>query len=245
MSGNDFYVYIYFRPDGRPCYVGKGRRHRWRKHFGKCHNAHLRAIIERAGGEIPAVKLRDDMSEEAAFAMERALIEAIGREPNGPLVNMSDGGEGPTGRKMTPQQVEKLRIVNTGRKKTPLEIERRAAQIRGRPRPESTKAALLASRKGAKASAETLKKMSEARRGMPWTDAQKRSHKPWSHSPESKRKIGNALKGKKQAPEFVARRIAAVIVANQREDVRANKGAAALAVWAKRKMQNRQEAAQA
>jgi hypothetical protein len=48
-------------------------------------------------GEVPYVKVREHITEAEAFETEIALIKAIGRFPFGPLVNMTDGGEGSSG----------------------------------------------------------------------------------------------------------------------------------------------------
>ena len=95
----DFYVYVLFRPNGVPCYVGKGSGKRWQNHLyhGDC-NPHLRRIIEKAGGDIPRVKIHQGLTEAEAFEAERAFIAAIGRvKDGGPLVNMTDGGDGASG----------------------------------------------------------------------------------------------------------------------------------------------------
>lgn len=92
----DFYIYVIFRLDGRPCYVGKGRGRRWLQHERKTHNPHLREIIRQANGcELPKVKIREGLGSAEALEIEAALIKAIGRKDNGgPLVNLTDGGEG-------------------------------------------------------------------------------------------------------------------------------------------------------
>ncbi len=97
--GRRFYVYICFRPNGIPCYIGKGKEGRaFESAQGRNGNKHLSATVRRAGGEIPVVILSDSLLEKEAFALEVQLIKAIGRKPNGPLVNLTDGGEGPAGR---------------------------------------------------------------------------------------------------------------------------------------------------
>jgi hypothetical protein len=95
---SDFYVYVYFRPDtGLPCYVGKGRGPRWIAHNKqRSPNPHLRNIINKYG-EIPCVKTHQGLTEAQAFEIEIALIAAIGRGKKGPLVNLTDGGEGSSG----------------------------------------------------------------------------------------------------------------------------------------------------
>lgn len=94
---NDFYVYVYFRLSGEPCYIGKGRGRRWRNHLKRSCNPYLKNIIKSSGGDLPHLKIRSGLSEKEAFEIEIALIRAIGRRPNGPLVNLTDGGDGSSG----------------------------------------------------------------------------------------------------------------------------------------------------
>lgn len=97
---NKFYVYALFRPNGIVCYIGKGSGKRWQRHEELGTNPHLAAIIKKAGGSIPRIKVRENLLEDAAFEIERALIKAVGREANGgPLVNLTDGGDGVSGLK--------------------------------------------------------------------------------------------------------------------------------------------------
>ncbi|SRR6266576_561642 len=92
---NRFYVYIYFRPNGSPCYVGKGSGNRWKYHFCQPRNPWLENILGTSPKGLPVVIVRDRLTEDDAFALEIALIAAIGRrDDGGPLVNMSGGGEG-------------------------------------------------------------------------------------------------------------------------------------------------------
>jgi len=98
----DSYVYIIFRSDGRPCYVGKGRGERWRRHDRHKQNPHLGAIFAKADGKLPVVKIKECLTNEEAVALEILLIDTIGREHNGgPLVNLTDGGEGTVGAVMS------------------------------------------------------------------------------------------------------------------------------------------------
>lgn len=102
-----FYVYIIWRPDGRPCYVGKGKGDRWKAHFSRTHNRHLRNIVAKYGDLLRVERIFIE-SESRAYELEAFLIGQIGRHPNGPLVNQSDGGKGGSaGRKMTPDEVRR------------------------------------------------------------------------------------------------------------------------------------------
>jgi hypothetical protein len=93
-----FYVYVIFRPDGRPCYVGKGQGGRWEVHFRNARNKHLSNIVAKAGGDLPVVKVRENLTEAEAFKTEVAWIAALGRKKDGgPLVNATDGGDGVSG----------------------------------------------------------------------------------------------------------------------------------------------------
>lgn len=108
-----FYVYVAFRPwDGTPCYVGKGKGERWRN-FKDRTNRHLRNIIVKAnslGIELPVIKVREGLTEAEAFQVERAFIAAIGRGKYGPLVNLTDGGEGWSGGQHSSETKQKIRL---------------------------------------------------------------------------------------------------------------------------------------
>lgn len=95
-----FYVYVLFDQFGIPRYVGKGKGHRWNDHsWQRTKNQIKNKFIQEtlaAMGEIPKVKVRENISEVEAFETEVALIAAIGRRDlkTGPLTNMSEGGTG-------------------------------------------------------------------------------------------------------------------------------------------------------
>src|ERR1700731_458275 len=129
----DFYVYVIFRPDGSPCYVGKGCGVRWKAHRRRSHTWRLEKIIKKAGGELPIVLVRTGLSHEQALEDEIAFIKAIGRSPAGPLVNMTDGGDGCVGfsRKRPPEEAARIGrlsgVARLGKKYGPMSPERRAA----------------------------------------------------------------------------------------------------------------------
>ncbi len=138
---NCFYVYVAFRPwDGSPCYVGKGKGRRWQKFSpaDRRNNRHLLRIVAKArrlGLDFPVIKVRENLTEDEAFQTERAFIAAIGRGKNGPLVNLTDGGDGPVGQKMS-AKARKL----IGKKSKEMWSQNReriiAAQNEGRASPE-------------------------------------------------------------------------------------------------------------
>jgi hypothetical protein len=147
-----YHVYVYFRPTGIPCYVGKGYGDRWKTHLRRTHNLHLSRIIAKAGRDIPVVVVRDDLTNEQACEIEMALIKAIGRGKSGPLVNLTDGGEGMSGYIHSESAKEKIRASNTGRTLTP---EQRAK--------------VSAARSGSKSSPETCEKIRASHVGKPLT----------------------------------------------------------------------------
>lgn len=165
----DFYVYVIFRPDGTPCYVGKGVGIRWTLHAKRCgagservtkkgklvnyRNKALKAIYIAAGGDLPIVKVRDGITEKEAFETEMRLIVAIGRADldGGPLVNLTDGGDGASGhilsketkqkiglskfgKKMFPETLAKLIAANLGKKQSPEHIAKKIAALIGKKR---------------------------------------------------------------------------------------------------------------
>lgn len=69
----DYYVYLILRPNGIPCYVGKGSNKRWAVYAFRCHNPHLAAIIKSAPSRLPLVKLRENLTEIEAFETEKLL----------------------------------------------------------------------------------------------------------------------------------------------------------------------------
>ena len=96
----NFYTYVYHDGD-TPIYVGKGKDDRAYVHLKRkdCHPfTHKLAKMKREGRE-PRIQIIDAPDEAAAFEMEELLIAMIGRKDLGlgPLLNLTDGGEGPSG----------------------------------------------------------------------------------------------------------------------------------------------------
>jgi len=88
---NTYYTYAYLRDDGTPYYIGKGKGNRAYKHYN-----HRFSPPENDRIKI----LKENLSESEAFAEEMRLIAEYGRKDlgTGILRNMTDGGEGATGR---------------------------------------------------------------------------------------------------------------------------------------------------
>lgn len=93
------YVYVWFCPIiGEPRYVGKGigRRYQPKRRMRRRLNPLLRRFLDKHNGEVPVVIVRQDLTDEEASSIEIALIKTIGRRDlkTGPLLNMTDGGDG-------------------------------------------------------------------------------------------------------------------------------------------------------
>jgi hypothetical protein len=108
---NNYYVYQYLREDGTPYYIGKGKGNR--------------AYINNRTTPKPADNnriqlIKKNLSEEDAFRLEIELIACHGRKDlgTGILRNLTDGGEGVSGRIATTETIEKRVAKNTGKKRT-------------------------------------------------------------------------------------------------------------------------------
>ncbi|MHB1267072.1 MAG: NUMOD3 domain-containing DNA-binding protein [Acidithiobacillus ferriphilus] len=175
------YVYIIFRRNGIPCYVGQGVGYRYKRHgFNKnSRNPHLAVIYQASEDPLPVAIIRDGLSRDEAIEIEAAFIRAIGREANGgPLVNLTDGGEGSLGwkaseewRKHRSDEAKKL-WKNTEYREKMLRPDRERSGNKTN-RTEEFKASMAkrlmgnTHTLGLKHSEETKKKMSVSRKGKP------------------------------------------------------------------------------
>lgn len=100
---NNFYVYVYFDPsrDFEAFYIGKGKDNRSHCHLTRTDKHPFTQRLQKMAREgiIPIIERYERLSEKAAFDLERVLIKEIGRKDlgNGTLLNLSEGGEGPSG----------------------------------------------------------------------------------------------------------------------------------------------------
>lgn len=168
-----YYIYVMFRPwNGLPFYIGKGKGPRWNGAAGR--NPHFKNIVaraERLGLEIPKVKIRSHLTEDEAFRIEVAFIAAIGRGGYGPLVNLTNGGDGASGAKRSEATRKKMGIARIGKAPT---------------------------FKGRKHSIETRIKISKARSNMPLEEriAIGNRYRGKKLSPEHRKALSKAKKGK-------------------------------------------------
>jgi len=87
-----YYIYSYLREDNSPYYIGKGKEQRA---YTKGRNE-VRPPKDKSRVKI----LKDNLTEQEAFEVEKLYILMFGRKDNGTgiLRNKTDGGEGPSGR---------------------------------------------------------------------------------------------------------------------------------------------------
>jgi len=129
----EYYVYVYLDPrykgnfkygnlkfEFKPFYIGKGKNKRCyraiepnefrkenktikRNYLEKLYSLRIKPII---------IKLYENLSEEQSFNKEIELIKLIGRlkYKEGPLVNISNGGDGTSGWKHNKEAKEKIRL---------------------------------------------------------------------------------------------------------------------------------------
>jgi hypothetical protein len=128
---NDYYTYAYLRKDGTPYYIGKGRGYRA---FYKHRQLVRQPPIDRI------LFLKKNLTEEEAFKHETYMIAVLGRKDlgTGILRNLTDGGEGTSGWRPSPEFREKARRRMTGKKQKPETIEKIRQKLSGiKRRPET------------------------------------------------------------------------------------------------------------
>lgn len=131
-SENRFCVYTHTRPDKDVIfYVGIGSLQRSRSKKGR--NQYWRKIVNKNNGHFKVDIIGEDLSWSFCCEVEIGLIKSYGRVDNGTgiLSNMTDGGDGvinpseetrrkigiaQKGKKISPENIAKLKLFNKGRK---------------------------------------------------------------------------------------------------------------------------------
>lgn len=98
---------MYLRKDDTPYYIGKGKG---RRLYSKNHG---RVSVPKDKSRIKIFK--DNLTEEEAISLEIQLIKEFGRKDTGAgiLLNLTDGGEGSSGRVLPESSIKKMRAAAT------------------------------------------------------------------------------------------------------------------------------------
>jgi hypothetical protein len=213
----DSYVYAYLDPrkigpytygclefSHEPFYIGRGINGRIMQHLKKAKQKgyspyrrinRIKGILK--SGNRPIIfKIVDNLIYQHSIDLEIDLISIVGRKSvkEGPLLNLTEGGEGFRGLKHSEETkrliAEKVSGKNSGlygRKRTPDEIRRISEKQKGILRPESGPK-ISKALTGRKLPKEVCERMSESRMGMVFTE-------------ERRANISKALKGKMCGPK--------------------------------------------
>lgn len=194
-----YYVYMLFREDGiTPFYVGKGKGNRWMQHErwaqrGNAYKDNIICAMKDKGIEVPKKKIAENLTNDEACALEIRLIAEIGRHPNGPLTNLTRGGDGVVDH----SEEAKASIGKATRERQlgrPLSAEHRAkvsAALKGKKLSDEHKELLRKAKENYVATDETREKLRKAMTGRIMTD-------------EHRRKLSEAAKRRMQDPAQLA-----------------------------------------
>lgn len=211
---NDFYVYIYLDPrkkgkfiytnyifEYEPFYVGKGRRWRYLDHINECKrnkikntpkNNKIKNIIK-IGLEPIILKIKENLYEDESFIIEKNIINIIGRKDlnKGPLLNLIDGGIGPSNKILTDEEKNRLKNLRKGKKVSDLTKKKISESNKGKHFfSDDMKKYFSNINTGKIRNIESKDKISKSLIG-------NTRHKNCLHSDITKKKISNKLKGKK------------------------------------------------
>ena len=107
-----FYTYAHYTPEGRLFYIGKGRSERRAYNFHN-RNRYWKTVVAKHGKPNVAVLAHWD-TEEEAFSHEVLLISCF-KDMGYKLCNLTDGGEGASGRVLSEEHKQKIGAAQKGK----------------------------------------------------------------------------------------------------------------------------------
>ena len=174
------YTYLYKDPKTNvPIYIGKGTNERaWDHLVSKSHLGNLLRKRIREGYEIHPI-INFEVDEQTALFMEEVWIEQYGRLDikTGTLLNLTNGGEGTSGRKHTEETKRKIGEANAksllGHYPTQETIEKRRVGQTGKKRTDASKELMSQKALGKSKSDQHRAALSRAVKGKPWSEARR------------------------------------------------------------------------
>jgi hypothetical protein len=193
------FVYRHIRLDtNQPFYIGIGKdeRYYFRATKKSQRNIHWKRIVDKTDYRVEI--LMDDITYDEAKEKEIEFIKLYGRInlSNGPLCNMTDGGEGNLGYIVTEETRKKLSNSIKEWHKNRVKGEKEIESFRKTVKALQNDPDFIRKRNEGVRNSEKLKAYYASRRGLPGV----------KHTEESKLKMSLARIGKKVANEFVDKR---------------------------------------
>jgi hypothetical protein len=193
-----FYVYIHYTADDNvPFYVGKGYADR--AYVTKGRNEWWNNIVNKHGYNVEII--HENLTDEEAIKIEIETIAKIGRrdKKEGPLVNLTDGGEGPSGCIISEETRNKLKAAQRGRKHSEETRKKLSNSLKGKPKSEAHRKSISEVQIGRKQSEETKRKRAETLKGVVHKD------RGTPMKEEHKKLISKGLSGRKLSEEHKKR----------------------------------------
>ena len=169
-----YYVYQFrLENSENPFYIGKGRGRRITDHFrpsSLVRRSHKNNVInksKRDGVSVLSEILFDGLTEPEAHAKEVEVIAFYGRRANGGcLTNATDGGEGVSGYKPTPETMEKIAAKKRGMPLSDDHKKKISSALIGRVMSKESVEKTASANRGKKRSPEQIENSSKALRGV-------------------------------------------------------------------------------
>jgi len=227
-------------------YIGISRtsaEKRWKKHNTPSNKSLLSRAIKKYGKDDAVITVLADGYEwnDLCLMERRAIIEHKTKAPNG--YNVTDGGEGTCGVKISEKQKSTISAVHKGYPKSPEHRAKLSAANLGKKLPFEQIEKMSLSQKGRKHSKETKEKMSISMTGIshgPISELQKKiiseENKGKVLSKETKSKISASNKGRHVSPEAKNNMSASHRGNTASEETRKKMSESHKKIWALRKL---------